>query len=215
MRILFISLFLLLYIPIEVFSQMRIGVFYTPALNLTRFRSKKDHVVGDANRADFSYEVGLHVDVPFSRHHFSPTLSFISRRNSLSIMEEGMPRIKEIHKLQYVGLTFPLKLATEEYNVAGVMGTRFLFVVGPKLLLKVYHFPETKAAKELVRAFNVGDVAMHVMAGSEIPIGLETKAVVGFTYTAGLIELDRAGLYPRSDISLRNTAWGLSLGIIF
>ena len=210
------GVFLLLFFGCsEVFSQIRIGVFYTPALNVTRFRSREEALQGPSNRLNFSSEVGLGVDVPFLRYHFSPNVSFISRRNSLSTKTPKTGRRNETHRLQYIALTLPLRLTTEEYHV-GVMGTRFLFVVGPKTFARVYHFPEPEeeGVTNVVQAFNVVDVGLHTMAGVEVPIGLETKAVVALAYTVGLVDLDGRGS-NREKVSLRNTVFGLSVGIIF
>ena len=210
-----IVLLLLFSIPLDLLSQAKVGISYTPGLNVTRFRSKKEHLNGPRNNIDFSSEIGLNIDLPFGRYAFSPTLSFIARKNSLLIREGSNPTKREVHSLQYASVTFPLRLTTEEYDIASLTGVRFLFIVGPRLLLKVYHFPEDNEVKHVVKRFSVGDVAIHNMAGVEIPLGLETKLVVGPTYTVGLVELARESLYDREEISLRNTNWGFSVGIIF
>ena len=208
-------LLLLFSIPLDLLSQARVGVFYTPGLNVTRFRSKKEHLSGPRNNINFSSEIGLNIDLPFGRYAFSPTLSFIARKNSVLIREGGSLKKREVHTLQYASITLPLRLTTEEYDIAGLTGVRFLFIIGPRLLLKVYHFPEDNEIEPVVERFSIGDVAIHNMAGVEIPLGLETKLVVGPTYTVGLVELAREGPYDREEISLRNTNWGFSVGIVF
>lgn len=211
-------------------AQVEIGLKISPAITSLRAEStSKNSFASDGSQLGFSG--GLVVDYFFGENYaFSTGLELAGKGGTIRYTDyqnNGVGNgnaFQNSYKMstQYLQIPLSVKLFTNEIT----SGTRIYFQVGGSLNVpigtringsKFYTDPatgtETKAG-DYVYPF---DADALVAAGAEYTMGKSTKLFAGLGYHRGLVDIDHYFESKRglTDVTIKNSSFGLDLGIKF
>ena len=211
-------------------AQVEIGLKVSPLITSLRAESTSfNSFTSDGSRLGFSG--GLVVDYFFGENYaFSTGLELTGKGGSIRYTDHlnsgsgnGNPvEVPLKITTQYLQLPLSVKLFTNEIATA----TRLYFQVGGSLNVpigtringgKFYTDPVTateNSAGEYVFFF---DADALVSAGAEYGLGKSTKLFAGLGYHRGLVDIEHYFERKRNftDVTLKNSSFGLDLGVKF
>ncbi len=205
-------------------AQVEIGLKISPAITSLRADSESKYgFASDGSKLGFSG--GLVVDYFFGENYaFSTGLELAGKGGSIRYKEDTPNANFNTLKIstQYLQLPLSVKLFTNEI----APGTRLYFQVGGSLNVpigtrvndgKFYKDPATGAENKAGDYIYFFDADALVGAGVEYELGKSTKLFGGLGYHRGLVDIDHYFESQRkfSDVTIKNSAFGLDLGIKF
>lgn len=216
-------------------AQVEIGLKISPAITSLRADSPSGTGIG-ANfttaGSKLSFGGGLVVDYFFGENYaFSTGLWLTGKGGTISYNETknstgGGSGLNFTNSLkistQYLELPLSVKLFTNEIATA----TRLYFQVGGSLNVpigtrvngeKFYTDPSNNASVKAGDYIYFFDADALVGAGAEYTLGQSTKLFAGLGYHRGLVDIDHYFESQRkfSDVTIKNSSFGLDLGIKF
>ncbi|NND30993.1 MAG: PorT family protein [Saprospiraceae bacterium] len=193
-------------------AQTKLGLKFSPTLTSTRTNTSKDTLDIAGNGSSFRFSLGLVVDYAFTETYtFSTGAFFLPKRVSIRVKNTNYPNRVEEYNLQYIQIPLTLKLYTNEI----LPDASVFFQVGGAPEIKIFEEP-AKEEYTLIRDFNIIDVNVMLGAGVEYKAGINTVLFVDFSFQRGLIHIVKeSDPELAGDLSLRNTAMMLNLGIKF
>ena len=211
-------------------AQVEIGLKIAPTMTSLRAEStSKNSFASDGSQIGFSG--GLVVDYFFGENYaFSTglelagkggTIRYTDYQNSGAGNGNPVPVSMKI-STQYLQVPLSVKLFTNEIAPA----TRLYFQVGGSLNVpigtridgsKFYKDPVTGTENKASDYVYFFDADALVAAGAEYTLGQSTKLFAGLGYRRGLVDIDHYFERKRgfSDVTIKNSSFGLDLGIKF
>ncbi|MFN3403225.1 MAG: porin family protein [Cytophagaceae bacterium] len=182
-----------LFLSFQAFSQVKIGLKFSPGIGLNRvYYDEKDSPGATIKPSSFGIRFIAGPEVAF---FFGKNAAFVtgvwysSRRAGLKVTTPTAV-YREVHNLQYVQLPAYLKLLTNEiatdmrvyFNVGGT----FDILLKDKLAKSdiADHMPNKEP---YIRRFVPVDATVLLGAGVELQMGESTYATFGLSYNRGLI----------------------------
>jgi opacity protein-like surface antigen len=205
-------------------AQVEIGLKVSPSITSLRAESTSKYgFTSEDSRLGFSG--GLVVDYFFGENYaFSTGLELAGKGGTIRYKEEAPNAPFSSLKLttQYLQLPLTVKLFTNEIAPA----TRLYFQVGGSLNVpigtringeKFYIDPATGTENKAGDYVYFFDADALVAAGAEYTLGQSTKVFAGLGYRRGLVDIDHYFESKRdfSDVTIKNSSFGLDLGIKF
>ncbi|MDQ2769137.1 MAG: PorT family protein [Bacteroidota bacterium] len=205
-------------------AQVEIGLKISPAITSMRAESTSKYgFASDGSKLGFSG--GLVVDYFFGENYaFSTGLELAGKGGSIRYKEDAVNAPFNSLKIstQYLQLPLTVKLFTNEI----APGTRLYFQVGGALNVpigtrvngeKFYKDPATGVENKAGDYIYFFDADALVAAGAEYTLGKSTKLFAGLGYHRGLVDIDHYFEHVRNfdDVTLKNSSFGLDLGIKF
>ena len=211
-------------------AQVEIGLKISPIITSLRAESTAKNAFGsDGSRLGFSG--GLIVDYFFGENYaFSTGLELAGKGGSIRYTDylnsgsgNGNPVVVPLKiTTQYLQLPLSVKLFTNEIATA----TRLYFQVGGSLNVpigtrvngnKFFPDPVTGTENPASDYTFFFDADALVAAGAEYELGKSTKLFAGLGYHRGLVDIDHYSERKRNftDVTIKNSSFGLDLGIKF
>jgi Outer membrane protein beta-barrel domain len=211
-------------------AQVEIGLKVSPAITSVRAESTtKNAFASDGSRLGFSG--GLVVDYFFGENYaFSTGLELAGKGGTVRYTDyqnsgAGVGNaFQTSYKMstQYLQVPLTVKLFTNEITTA----TRLYFQVGGSLNVpigaringsKFYTDPANGTENKASDYVYFFDADALVAAGAEYTLGQSTKLFAGLGYHRGLVDIDHYFESKRgmSDVTIKNSSFGLDLGIKF
>lgn len=211
-------------------AQVEIGLKLSPSITSLRAEStSKNNFASDGSQLGFSG--GLVVDYFFGENYaFSTGLELAGKGGTIRYTDylnsgngNGNPVAVSMKiSTQYLQVPLSVKLFTNEIAPA----TRLYFQVGGSLNVpigtridgsKFYKDPVTNTENKSSDYVYLFDADALVAAGAEYTLGKSTKLFAGLGYHRGLVDIDRYFESKRgfSDVTIKNSSFGLDLGIKF
>lgn len=211
-------------------AQVEIGLKVSPTITSLRAESTSKNAFG-SDGSQLGFSGGLVVDYFFGENYaFSTGLELAGkggsvrytdyRNNGIGIGNDFQTSYKM--STQYLQLPLSVKLFTNEIAPA----TRLYFQVGGSLNVpigtringsKFYTDPATGTENKAGDYVYFFDADAIVAAGAEYALGKSTKLFAGLGYHRGLVNIDHYFESKRgfSDVTIKNSSFGLDLGIKF
>lgn len=211
-------------------AQVEIGLKVSPTITSLRAESTSKNAFG-SDGSQLGFSGGLVVDYFFGENYaFSTGLELAGkggsvrytdyRNNGVGIGNDFQTSYKM--STQYLQLPLTVKLFTNEIAPA----TRLYFQVGGSLNVpigtringsKFYTDPATGTENKAGDYVYFFDADAIVAAGAEYALGKSTKLFAGLGYHRGLVNIDHYFGSKRgfSDVTIKNSSFGLDLGIKF
>ena len=211
-------------------AQVEIGLKISPSITSLRAEStSKNSFASDGSQLGFSG--GLVVDYFFGENYaFSTGLELAGKGGTVrytDYLNNGGGNgnaFQTSYKMstQYLQLPLSVKLFTNEIAPA----TRLYFQVGGSLNVpigtringgKFYTDPGTATENKAGDYVYFFDADALVAAGAEYTLGKSTKLFAGLGYHRGLVDIDHYFESKRgfSDVTIKNSSFGLDLGVKF
>ena len=211
-------------------AQVEIGLKISPAITSLRAEStSKNSFASDGSQLGFSG--GLVVDYFFGENYaFSTGLELAGKGGTIRYTDylnngagNGNPvAVSMKMSTQYLQIPLSVKLFTNEIAPA----TRLYFQVGGSLNVpigtridgnKFYKDPVTGTENKAGDYIYFFDADALITAGAEYTLGKSTKLFAGLGYHRGLVDIDHYFESQRgfSDVTIKNSSFGLDLGIKF
>ncbi|GAB3858550.1 hypothetical protein GCM10028822_33680 [Hymenobacter terrigena] len=211
-------------------AQVEIGLKVSPSITSLRAEStSKNSFASDGSQ--FGLSGGLVVDYFFGENYaFSTGLELAGKGGSIRYTDylnngvgNGNPvPVSMKISTQYLQLPLTVKLFTNEIAPA----TRLYFQVGGSLNVpigtrinsnKFYTDPVTGTENKAGDYIYFFDADALIAAGAEYTVGKSTKLFAGLGYHRGLVDIDHYFESKRnfSDVTIKNSSFGLDLGIKF
>ena len=216
-------------------AQVEIGLKVSPTITSLRADSPTGTAVGNnfaGAGSKLSFGGGLVVDYFFGENYaFSTGLLLTGKGGTISYNEtknstgggNGLNFTNSLKiSTQYLELPISVKLFTNEIATA----TRLYFQVGGSLNVpigtrvngeKFYTDPSNNTSVKAGDYIYFFDADALVAAGAEYTLGQSTKIFAGLGYRRGLVDIDHYFESKRgfSDVTIKNSSFGLDLGIKF
>lgn len=216
-------------------AQVEIGLKVSPAITSLRADSPTGTAIGNnfaSAGSKLSFGGGLVVDYFFGENYaFSTGLLLTGKGGTISYNEtknstgggNGLNFTNSLKiSTQYLELPVSVKLFTNEIATA----TRLYFQVGGSLNVpigtringeKFYTDPSNNTSIKAGDYVSLFDADALVGAGVEYTLGKSTKLFAGLGYHRGLVNIDHYFGSKRgfSDVTIKNSSFGLDLGIKF
>ena len=216
-------------------AQVEIGLKISPTITSLRADSPGGTAIGNnftSAGSKVSFGGGLVVDYFFGENYaFSTGLLLNGKGGTISYNEtknatgggNGLNFTNSLKiSTQYLELPLSVKLFTNEIATA----TRLYFQIGGSLNVpigtringeKFYTDPSNNASVKAGDYIYFVDADALVGAGVEYELGKSTKLFGGIGYHRGLVDIDHYFESQRkfSDVTIKNSAFGLDLGIKF
>ena len=211
-------------------AQVEIGLKVSPTITNLRAESTSKNAFG-SDGSQLGFSGGLVIDYFFGENYaFSTGLALAGkggsvrytdyRNNGVGIGNDFQTSYKM--STQYLQLPLSVKLFTNEIAPA----TRLYFQVGGSLNVpigtringsKFYTDPATGTENKAGDYVYFFDADAIVAAGAEYALGKSTKLFAGLGYHRGLVNIDHYFGSKRgfSDVTIKNSSFGLDLGIKF
>ena len=230
MKKVFLALLALIATVSTASAQVEIGLKVSPAITSLRAESTtKNAFSSDGSQLGFSG--GLVVDYFFGENYaFSTGLELAGKGGSVRYTDYNNSgtgvgnAFQTSYKMstQYLQVPLTVKLFTNEIATA----TRLYFQVGGSLNVpigtringsKFYTDPATGTENKAGDYVYFFDADALVGAGAEYTLGQSTKLFAGLGYHRGLVDIDHYFERKRdfSDVTIKNSSFGLDLGIKF
>lgn len=230
MKKVFLALVVLVAAVSTASAQVEIGLKVSPSITSLRAESTtKNAFASDGSQLGFSG--GLVVDYFFGENYaFSTGLELAGKGGSVRYTDyynNGVGignAFQTSYKMstQYLQVPLTVKLFTNEIATA----TRLYFQVGGSLNVpigtringsKFYTDPATGTENKAGDYVYFFDADALVGAGAEYTLGQSTKLFAGLGYHRGLVDIDHYFESKRgfSDVTIKNSSFGLDLGIKF
>ena len=204
-------------------AQVEIGLKVSPAI--TSLRAESASAYGfDSDGSQLGFSGGLVVDYFFGENYaFSTGLQLAGKGGTIRYRENPNATLNSIKlTTQYLEVPISVKLFTNEIATA----TRLYFQVGGSLNVpigsriggsKFYRDPATNIENKAGDYVYFIDADALVAAGAEYTLGQSTKLFAGLGYHRGLVDIDHYFEHNRSfsDVTIKNSSFGLDLGIKF
>jgi hypothetical protein len=202
---------LLLLLSSLAFSQVKIGLNFSPSLAFSRLTNESV----PANQSFNASGVGLRfVAGPEVSFYIGENAAFVTgawyalKRASINSVTNGVHR-DSVFNLQYIQLPATFKLFTNEIatdmKVYFQLGGTFDIKIAEKLKGYQYKLPSSQ--------FQPIDASLLLGSGVEYQLGETTYFLVGIRYTRGLINSIKGPL--KQQINVKNSLISLDLGIRF
>ena len=227
MKKLFLALLVLAATINTASAQFEIGLKVSPSItNLRAESTSKNNFASDGSQLGFSG--GLVVDYFFGENYaFSTGLELAGKGGNVRYIDynngvgNASPNSYKM-STQYLQVPLSVKLFTNEIASA----TRLYFQVGGSLNApigtrinssKFYTDPATGTENKASDYVYFFDADALLAAGIEYTLGKSTKLFAGLGYHRGLVNIDHYFESKRgmSDVTIKNSSFGLDLGIKF
>ena len=230
MKKIFLALLVLAATISTASAQFEIGLKVSPSITSLRAEStSKNNFASDGSQ--FGFSGGLVVDYFFGENYaFSTGLELAGKGGTVRYTDyynNGVGNgnaFQTSYKMstQYLQVPLSVKLFTNEIAPA----TRLYFQVGGSLNVpigtringsKFYTDPATGAETKAGDYVYFFDADALLAAGAEYTLSKSTKLFAGLGYHRGLVDIDHYFESKRgfSDVTIKNSSFGLDLGIKF
>lgn len=214
--------FLLILLSFPTFSQIKLGLKFSPVIASSRIEFDSDSLDVENDGAALRFALGLSVDKQLTETYFlSSGLFIVPKRVGITVRPDaGGNGISEEYYLQYLQIPITLKLFTNEIKP----DLSIYFQVGGALEFKVNDRPADEDFDLFDEAFKPIDGNAMIGAGAEYRAGINTILYVGFTYQRGLFnsinetDVDYTNLNAPGSLDgliIRNNVFMIDLGVKF
>jgi len=196
------------------FSQVKIGLRFSPSYNVNRVSSLSDTLTIGPQQATFKMVLGVVTEFAFTdTYSFTTGLAFAPKTVGINFSGENggsYPNATEEYKIQYLQIPALLKLYTDDYQP----GSRIFFQVGTMIDVKIFDSPENNDYV-CVEKFLPIDVSAVLGVGTEVELGISTIVFGGFSYNRGLANVASTTLALDAKPIVKNDYFQLELGLKF
>ena len=190
------------------FSQVKLGLKFTPVVSVARINDLDTATTWSTNATAVRFIFGPVIDVAFSdNYYFSTGLWYTPKR--YTARPTGQTSLDARHA-QFLQLPLTLKLYTDEVG----LDTRIYFQIGGLGEVKI---SDNDQALDLnyVPPINRVNASALLSAGVEYRWGFNTTVFGGISYQRGLVNVVSGGIGGDPSYDLKSDLIGIDLGLKF
>ncbi|MEQ9377823.1 MAG: outer membrane beta-barrel protein [Imperialibacter sp.] len=211
-RIFILSIFCL--ISGVAFSQVKIGLRFSPSYNINRVSSLSDTLILSPQQATFKMVLGIVTEFAFTdTYSFTTGLAFAPKSVGINFAGENggsYTNATEEYKIQYLQIPVLLKLYTDDY----LPGSRIYFHVGAMIDVKIFDSPENNDYV-FIEKFLPVDASAVLGVGTDVELGISTIVFGGLSYNRGLTNMASKTIALDAKPIVKSDYFQLELGLKF
>jgi len=199
----------LILLPVISYSQVKIGLKVSPALNFNRIETNSDHIEVDSDGTRSGGLFGIFTDIPFSEnYYFNTGVYFVPKGIGVKITDtSNNTDLVGRYNIQYLQIPLDLKLFTDEISI----DKRLYFQIGLAADIKIKDKPVDEY-DPVITEFKAYDLNLLVGGGIEIKLGENTSILGGVSYYHGFLNNVKSA---PEELTIRTSMLALDVGVKF